>query len=269
MAYFDTSGKAHPYPVGLDRAKQLRSSKFMDEKDCPECGKRVRYTHGQACVKCAQVEASDFYAYCVGAMHFEYLGIPNPTVTYFHDWTKTHRPFGDRDVDESFAVRVREMRDLFPEDVPASRRDATKKGVDIWVRPEACAKSGHFGIRNLEGFCYFCDFERKTPSPRKLAIAAGKTWYTPTKPCPRCGTLAERNVHNGACKGCKPNTTTDGRKSPDVVIMENYPDMVIAREAAKRLGMKVYRTGEPCRRKHTGFRYVSTGNCIECLRGSK
>lgn len=36
-------------------------------------------------------------------------------------------------------------------------------------------------------------------------------------------------------------------------------------EARKR-GLKFYNTGRPCLRGHTGDRYVSTGNCVQCLR---
>ena len=36
-----------------------------------------------------------------------------------------------------------------------------------------------------------------------------------------------------------------------------------AREAAHRLGRRTYR-GQPCRRGHSGERYVSTWHCVEC-----
>ena len=39
-------------------------------------------------------------------------------------------------------------------------------------------------------------------TPRAKAVAAGAKWYTPDKPCPKCGTLSQRYVANGRCKGC-------------------------------------------------------------------
>jgi hypothetical protein len=35
---------------------------------------------------------------------------------------------------------------------------------------------------------------------------------------------------------------------------------------ARRAGKMTYSTGKPCRRGHVGGRYVSTGNCVECMR---
>jgi len=39
-------------------------------------------------------------------------------------------------------------------------------------------------------------------SPRQQAIAEGKRWYTPLKPCKHCHTLSERYVANGICRNC-------------------------------------------------------------------
>lgn len=40
-------------------------------------------------------------------------------------------------------------------------------------------------------------------SPRARAVAAGEKWYTPSESCSKCGTLAQRYVANGKCRGCK------------------------------------------------------------------
>jgi hypothetical protein len=42
----------------------------------------------------------------------------------------------------------------------------------------------------------------------------------------------------------------------------------ITRAEAKSLGLTRYQTGIPCRRGHRAERYVSTGNCVECVRGA-
>lgn len=45
-------------------------------------------------------------------------------------------------------------------------------------------------------------------------------------------------------------------------------DKVISRSEAMQAGLVSYFTGEPCRRGHTSRRYVSTGNCISCLKAN-
>jgi hypothetical protein len=42
-------------------------------------------------------------------------------------------------------------------------------------------------------------------------------------------------------------------------------EMIIGRKA----GFTQYRTGDPCRRGHAGWRYVSIGTCVQCARGEK
>lgn len=108
-----------------------------------------------------------------------------------------------------------------------------------------------------------------TDSPRQAAIAAGEKWYMPTDPCPKCNTVTLKRVDNGICQGCRPRTDNDQRETPDSIMMRENPDMVISRADAESLDMKVYRTGTTCKHGHAAWRYVSTGNCIECLRGGK
>jgi hypothetical protein len=87
--------------------------------------------------------------------------------------------------------------------LPMSRQAAIRSGSDVYVRVPACAAAGHVGLRTIRGVCWFCQAERvSTPSPRQQALAAGQKWYTPARPCTRCGTLAERYVANGRCRGC-------------------------------------------------------------------
>lgn len=49
-------------------------------------------------------------------------------------------------------------------------------------------------------------------------------------------------------------------------IMIDYPDMVISQSDALQLGFIVYRTGEPCKRGHTGWRRTASTQCIECAK---
>lgn len=127
--------------------------------------------------------------------------------------------------------------------------------------PRACKNGGHL-VKRLKGStdCVTCaEVKAANPSPRQIALRAGEKWYTPGKPCPHCGQTAPKRVHDGRCQGCVP---------PRESVMANTlpDDTVMDKETARALGFKVYRTGDYCRRGHDGFRYVSTGQCIECLR---
>jgi hypothetical protein len=146
---------------------------------------------------------------------------------------------------------------------------------ETWYQPnEPCPNCGQLARRRVnDGLCLGCN-PGVTPrdiggSPRQQAISDGKAWYTPTEPCKRCGQIAERRVDNGTCRGCQErrDKAPDQRRTPATVLMESSPDLIISRDDARTLGMPVFRTGEPCKHGHEGFRYVSTGNCIDCLRG--
>lgn len=157
--------------------------------------------------------------------------------------------------------------DLLPSP-PSSPSEATERGFEHYLRPQCCRDCGSVGLRITDtGKCYFCESEKRAPSPRQQALSTGATWYTPNEPCGKCGELAERRVNDGKCRGCKP--ALDSRATPDSVMMAESPDLVISREDARNFGFKVYRTGEACTKGHTGFRYVSTGNCIECIKNPR
>lgn len=136
------------------------------------------------------------------------------------------------------------------------------------VSPDPCKLYGHVGLRR-SGKCYMCELEKKKPSPRQAAKLSGEKWYTPIEPCIRCDKIAPKRVDNGTCSGCAPDELVDGRETADSIIMRQEPDMVIDCATASEMGMKVYRTGEECKRGHAGWRYVKTRTCIPCLRGEK
>ena len=171
-------------------------------------------------------------------------------------------PISNNLMNRMFAAR--ELFDYVPTESPS---EAIAAGHDLYVHYQGCNVAGHFGIMTVEGECYFCKQEKNKPSPRKQAIADGKSWYIPINPCKSCGTHAERSVHNGQCKGC--DGELDQRETPDSLMMKASPDLVISRSDARDHGFKVFRTGKECRRGHNGYRYVSTGSCIECLRSGQ
>lgn len=139
---------------------------------------------------------------------------------------------------------------------------------------EPCREYGHVRISNGNDQCVQCANRLK---PREQAIVDDEPTYVSTSPCTQCGDITLRKTDNKECLACGhvPNvagnkTPTPGTKlTPDTIMMRDAPDTIVSREDAESYGFKVYRTGQPCRRGHTGWRYVSTGNCIDCLRGDK
>lgn len=154
---------------------------------------------------------------------------------------------------------------------PTGPGEASAQGKDYywtWNVHELC---GHSGKSKLNGSCYACAEERekrKSNSARQIAINAGETWYIPEPgdTCPR-GHVAKRRVSNGACHQCEQDALIKNNRAP--MIHEMYPNMIIKRADARDLGFSMYRTGEPCGAGHTGWRYVSTGNCLECRKGMR
>ena len=261
--YRDEKGNPSPLPVGLEDAKRHRTRNYITDTACPDCGTLVRYTKNSNCDRCARHAAGDLYAYAIGIMSFiEYPIEFGGGVSTAYPHQGTLGPIGDRHISFGYRAELLEMRELLADPAPNSISKAVEAGVELWIDSRPCAVAGHYGIRKLNGYCYFCERERNIKSPRQLAIQSGQTWYTPDVPCKKCGTLAERNVHNGACRGC-----TRPIKSPAAVMMEAQPDMILSRADASALGITVYRTGEPCNHGHRAYRYVSTGGCIKCLRG--
>lgn len=145
---------------------------------------------------------------------------------------------------------------------PVSAADAHARGLDYFWVPQEGAQCGHPGKRTLTNQCYFC---KTSKSPRQEAVDSGSDWYMPepNDPCAR-GHVALRRVANGICSQCAAEDR-ERKKAENVPFHRKNPDMIITRETATALGLKVYRTGEPCRQGHRGFRYISTGNCLECM----
>ena len=54
--------------------------------------------------------------------------------------------------------------------------------------------------------------------------------------------------------------------SETALMMRDNPDMLLSKKDAKMYGLKVYRTGDECKKGHKAFRYVTTGNCIGCIK---
>ena len=151
-----------------------------------------------------------------------------------------------------------------------ARADARRRGEKWYTPYEPCSECGQHAKRRVaDNVCLGCRPDlRDGETPRQAALLAGEVWYTPTTPCPRCGQTAPRRVANGQCKGCVPERPdVDHRRSESSRMMAEHPDMIISRQDARALGLKVFRTGRPCCRGHLGWRWVSVGTCLDCVRG--
>lgn len=163
-------------------------------------------------------------------------------------------------IDDAFSAWIK-ARDS---DEPISADMAREQGLDYYWTQHPGKYCGHLGKVTLNGRCWEC-LQMRLNSPRKIALRSGQMWYMPTPgdTCPR-GHHARRRVANGSCEECE-RLARIAKPSQEPSIMELCPDLIISRVDAATAGFKMYRTGTPCRAGHTGWRYVSTGNCISCM----
>jgi hypothetical protein len=284
-----------PYPTNRETARRTRKDKYHNDVaggHCTNCSDYTdrptyrRYTTTDACVNCCTIDALELYGLAITRSHIARIGeqwfvvgsVVQPVGVPRVD--KAYRAINDEtlaryiDALDMLGCLDANNTDPDPDTVRAVQRaainpiEASQWGRQFYVSENPCAKSGHIHVRDAETtMCRYCATDT---SPRQAALAAGDRWYTPDTPCKRCGTMAPKMVANGQCSGCtgeQPTDKKDGRSTPDAELMRAQPDMLIERTDARLLGMRVYRTGRACQRGHTGFRYVSTGSCIDCLRG--
>lgn len=148
---------------------------------------------------------------------------------------------------------------------PTDVGQAHVRGLNYYWTYSEHRECGHSGKRTLSGQCFECSNAVSAPSPRQAAIAAGKSWYMPL-PGDECkeGHLAERRVSNGSCRQCEQGSRVEDKALP-MNKDPQFADLIIDWDTARGLGLKMYRTGVPCRAGHTGWRYVSTRGCLECM----
>ena len=248
--YHLPNGLLSKFPTTKNYALSIKSPFYNDGVKCKVCNQMsVKYTHNDACRFCFMNEAVHFYNLHVGS-----------DLVYVDAETGVAMAKMARGPDvEIPAETFKKMQELL---------EVSRSGEGFTVSTDPCKVKAHYGLKHF-GKCYECIQDKKKPSPRKAAMIKGETWYIPNVPCKYCGEIAEKNVHNGNCKGCQPDLETDNRATPDTIMMRESPDLVMSKEDAISYGFKVYRTGKPCKHGHTAWRYVSTGNCIECLRGGE
>ena len=148
---------------------------------------------------------------------------------------------------------------------PTSIHAAQAQGKTYIWTPQVNPLCGHPGKITFAGKCLICS-EARANSPRQQALRSGALWYTPgaEDPCSR-GHVALRRVANGSCKQCEEENRKESEVSVEQPVYKACPEMVISKNNARALGFKVYRTGRPCSKGHTGWRYISTGGCLTCM----
>jgi len=293
--YTDANGRLSRFPTSYEHAIEAKTPFYDDGVKCTKCGTMsVKYTSDHKCRHCMRIDAGHFYNMSLdkdlvftteSGRHFGLLamGHTDPISDEMfnemaelvelsksdHGFTISPEPckkkahYGLKRLGKCYQCQQERLK-------PTPRQAAIAAG-ETWYTPTAqCLRCGTTSLRNVHnGACQGCTPPKEvspTDSPRQTAIANGEKWYMPIDPCPKCDTVSLKRVDNGICQGCNPPAETDQRETPDSIMMRENPDMIISREDARAFDMKVYRTGNPCTHGHHAWRYVSTGNCIACLR---
>ena len=277
--YYDANGEISRYPTSKDAARRARSLFYNAQRLCPECEKhgrhcKTRYTASDKCKLCAITESVEHFNF-----NFEMHADRAAAAARGDEFYKTEAPCnraghpGVRRVDDDSCAYCERERQLKIKSRQA-RQEAVGAG-EMWYMPaEPCKKCGEKAPRRVNnGSCSNCETRRKAPrsassTARIEARSAGKMWYMPAEPCPKCGEKAPRRVNNGSCRGCEKKIRKRKRELDRLshTFMRDHPETVINRDDAVMLGLSVFRTGKPCKRGHRAFRYVSTGACIECVK---
>jgi hypothetical protein len=266
---------------------------------------RKRYTANEKCVHCATLDAIELQELSAwrssvellpdGRLQYEHdvIGIKRiVTREYVEHMESVDELFnGPKPTTREGAIAM--GKSLYIRDVPCSKRGhlgvttlkgechyctverdkmtpqklAIKNNEEFYTPNMPCIKCGTVAKRRTKDKkCTGCSPSILGKSSRQKALEAGEIWYDPIKPCITCDTVSPRRVNDGKCNYCLSSVTrADNRISPTSVMMKESPDLILSRVDADNYGIKVYRTGEKCRRGHRGFRYVSTGNCLDCL----
>lgn len=280
------TGAHSTLPWNPEDALAHRYSRWMDRNGCDRCkteGRgdttKARYVKDGSCSFCMTTDAHVLWSQWVqGDPSRPEIWSTSPAASallgidwYYgspsHDIMCTQGPhLRKTSISTGRCVECDADNKLFAAQKRGPRAVARAAGERYYTPTTQCPSCGNTALRNvITDACSGCS---RNNGPRAVARAAGERYYTPADPCGSCGTPSPRHVVTNCCSGCH-NTTSinDGRRTPSQIFAAENPDFILPRDSASSLGYTLYRTGEPCRRGHTGWRYVSTGNCVDCLRG--
>lgn len=103
------------------------------------------------------------------------------------------------------------------------------------------------------------DAPKPFPVNVERALSMEVDYFYKRELCKNSAHFIKYHIRSGKCLTCR---EAYAASTPPQLA----PDAIVSRADAKTKGFAHFRTGLPCARGHTGARYVSTGNCIECLR---
>ena len=237
--YYELSdGTLGPFPEGRRAAARASSRVYTDLKGCKNCPSKTFITASGRCVSCMRDQITAVWMF---------NAIP--------EGDKSYRPVFN--LPDNFEP-IKEAHEAVK---------LLKNGEGFKLGKEVCSDYGHIKLTNNKYHrCYFCETQG---NKQEQAKQNNDEHYLTRSKCGGCGIVTLRNTKDTSCVECGhlPNTRK-GSVSPTTQMMLDNPDMIISREDAIDLGMVVYRTGEECKHGHKAWRYVTTGNCIKCMRGA-
>ena len=142
------------------------------------------------------------------------------------------------------------------------RKEAITAGEKWYTPITPCPKCHTLAERRVhDGCCSACHPSTKQhhEPKRGRAKASGYKVYLPDHSCTKCGIKAPRFVSNNRCIGC-----TDRPKALSMMLIAQYPGMVIQRRDAAAMGFIYYRNPYQCQHGHKDWKDVKTGECLGC-----
>jgi hypothetical protein len=225
-----SNGTIGPYPEGRPAAAGEHSRLYTDLKKCENCKSLTFITASGRCVACMRDQIVVTYSLAFG-----------------HNVPVSVEPSSET----TEAVKL------------------LKSGRDFELARQVCRGYGHVKLTNSKHpKCYFC--ETQTDKKKQALLYDDECYLTRSK-CSGCDNVTMRKTVDSSCVNCgylpgSNNAHREVQINATTEMMLSNPDMLISREEAKMAGLTVYRTGNYCKRGHNDWRYVSTGNCLECLK---
>jgi len=236
-AFKSKTGEYIPHPDDRNASARLRHRFYIAENKCEVCKhSSLRYTQNDNCIMCQRYK-------------IELARLGEGAII---DWEGTIPEAID--TPENYA-EVRRATLLI-------ESDPTRYVLHY----DPCLTHGHVRVsdRVKHDKCVECT---KLDKPREQATLDGRDTYVSTSPCQGCQDITVRRTDDASCTACDYIPKSDSNViTPDAMLMRDTPDIVMSKDNARDMGFKVYRTGTTCKRGHTGWRYVSTGNCIDCIK---
>lgn len=233
-----SNGRYGLHPDDRDESIRIRHRFYTTDTKCSTCGiSSLRLTHSNNCMLCQRIKIEIV----------RYYSQYNDDDIHIVPWPDN---VDDKFCDDDFMKELSEYRRLIRDE-------------GLMLHSEPCKKHGHV---RLGHDCYCCG---QMDTPRNEAIERSEATYIATGECASCDQVTMRNTIDKSCTKCGyvPQSKLEPSDTPDMIMMRQNPDMIVSKVDADEYGFKVYRTGDECHKGHSGWRYVSTGNCIMCIKG--